>query len=439
MDPDEVVRRRLAAQLLRGPGLASPEDVVWHLLAVQAQEFPYARWSLAQRTRLAGADPVTAGDVEQAVAEGRILRTHILRPTWHFVHRDDLRWLMALSAPRLHQGNDTTYRRVGIDAATAARSTQLLADAVRGGRHLTRDQLAARLQDAGFEAVGLRLAYLIMYAEVSSVLVSGAPVRSPGGALKQTYALFDERVPPGPATPITRDEALGRLARRYFTSRGPATVKDCAGWSGLTATDVRRGVQAAQEADPDALAAMVVDGVAYYFDGGTGRAEAGTGGTGAENGRAGGAEEGAGGTGAENGRAGGTEEGAGRARTEAGTAASLTAPVPRIDLIQCYDEYIMGYFPTRHYLGGTAPAYPTAGEPLHVVLLDGRMAGCWRHTMFPGRCELDIRLSGAGDLSDPARARAVEGAVQDAVDRYGSFLGLPTVQVRSGAKLEGHI
>lgn len=408
MDPDEIVRRRLSAQLLRGPGPASPDDVVRHLLAVQAQEFPYARWSLAQRTRLPGADRVTAGDVEQAVAEGRILRTHILRPTWHFVHRDDLRWLMALSAPRLHQGNDTTYRRVGIDAATAESSTQLLADAVRGGQHLTRDQLAVRLQDAGFEAVGLRLAYLIMYAEVSSVLVSGAPVRSPGGALKQTYALFNERVPNAQATPITREEALGRLARRYFTSRGPATVKDCAGWSGLTATDVRHGVQVAQEAEPDALATTVVDGLTYYFD-------AGTGGT-----------------------------GSGNATEHSGTAAApsafAAAPAPRIDLIQCYDEYIMGYFPTRHHMGGTAPAYPTAGDPVHVVLLDERMAGSWRHTMFPGRCELDIRLSGAVDRpQDPARARAVEGAVQDAVERYGAFLGVPTVLVRSGVKLEGHI
>lgn len=385
MDPDEVVRRRLVAQRLRGPGLASPDDVVRHLLAVQAQEFPYARWSLAQRTRFPGAGGVTAGDVEQAVADGRILRTHILRPTWHFVHRDDLRWLMALSAPRLHQGNETTYRRTGIDGATAERSAQVLADAVRGGRHLTRDQLAVRLQDAGFDADGLRLAYLIMHAEAGSVLVSGSPVRSPGGALKQTYALFDERVPPAPAIPVSRDEALGRLARRYFTSRGPATLKDCAGWSGLTVTDVRRGLHVAQEAYPDALAATMMDGVEFYFD---------------------------------------------AAAEDGGAPAPPAGTLPQIDLIQCYDEYIMGYFPTRHYLGGAAPAFPTAGAPLHVVLLDGRMAGSWRHTMFPGRCELDIRLSRAG---------AVGHAVQDAVDRYGSFLGVPTVLVHSGAKLEGHI
>ena len=145
-----------------------------------------------------GGPAATAAGIEEAVADGRILRTHILRPTWHFVHRDDLRWLLALSAPRLHQGNAGMYRRTGIDAAAAARSGEVLAGAVAGGNHLTREQLAATLQDAGFAGKGLELAYLIMHAEISGVLVSGSPVRSRGGALKQTYALFDERVPAGP-------------------------------------------------------------------------------------------------------------------------------------------------------------------------------------------------------------------------------------------------
>jgi hypothetical protein len=117
MEPDDVVRIRLANQQLRAPVAATADDALKNLLAVQAQEFPYARWSLAQRT--AGA---TADDVEQAVADGRILRTHILRPTWHFVHRDDLPWLRALSAPRLHRTNAGTYRRTGIDSETAARA-----------------------------------------------------------------------------------------------------------------------------------------------------------------------------------------------------------------------------------------------------------------------------------------------------------------------------
>lgn len=396
MDPAEAVGLRLHAQRLRGPGLASAEDAVRHLLAVQAQEFPYARWSLAQRTGGGAASEVpshhvaapaaaaTAADVEQAVSDGTILRTHILRPTWHFVHRDDLRWLTALSAPRLHQGNAGMYRRTGIDVAAAARSGRILAEAVRGGHHLTREQLAVHLQDAGFAATGAGLAYLIMHAEISGILASGPPVRSPGGALKQTYALFDERVPAGPAVAPTRDEALSELAWRYFTSRGPATVKDCADWSGLTMADVRRGLQQSLAAAPEALATTVIDGVEHYFDAGTDSSKA------------------------------------------------TSAAGRRIDLIQCYDEYVMGYSATRYYLGGRAPAIPVAGAPIHVVLVDGRMAGSWRHALSPGRCELDIRLI-------PAADPPLDDAVQDAVDRYGAFLGVPAVRVQSGVKLEGHI
>ncbi|HYH76857.1 MAG TPA: winged helix DNA-binding domain-containing protein, partial [Arthrobacter sp.] len=318
---------------------------------------------------------------------------HILRPTWHFVHRDDLRWLLALSAPRLHQGNAGMYRRTGIDAAAAARSGEVLAKAVSGGRHLTREQLAAILQDAGFAGKGLELAYLIMHAEISGVLVSGSPVRSRGGALKQTYALFDERVPAGPATAPAREEALAELARRYFTSRGPATVKDCADWSGLTMADVRLGLLLSMDRDPEALGTTAIDGVVFCY----------------------------------------------RAGTEAGSAPLPDRASPpaglRIDLIQCYDEYVMGYSASRHYLGGAAPALPADGALMHVVLLDGRMVGSWRHSLLPGRCELDIRLFGG---ADPAPGSALDVAIGEAVDRYGVFLGTPAIRVPAGAKLEGH-
>lgn len=389
MKPDAAVRLRLHAQMLREPAAASPEAALRNLLALQAQEFPYARWSLAQRLSRSIAPPVTAADIEQAVADGRILRTHILRPTWHFVHRDDLRWLMALSAPRLEQANALTYRRTGIDAATAARSAQVLARAVAEGNHLPREGLAEKLREAGFAANGLELAYLVMHAEISGVLVSGRPLRTAGGALKQTYALFDERVPAGPEAGPTRAEALAELVRRYFTSRGPATVKDCADWSGLTMADVRQGLKPTLAAQPATLAEAAIDGVVHYF-------------------------------------------GAGADARPAGGAASEAGP--RIDLVQCYDEYIMGYSATRHYMGGGAPAFPFQGQPMHVVLLDGRMAGSWRHTLLRGRCELDIRLHGSAETPGSPLA----AAVQEAVDRYGVFIGLPAVRVQYGAKLEGH-
>ncbi|MDQ5861647.1 MAG: winged helix DNA-binding domain-containing protein [Actinomycetota bacterium] len=410
MDPDTVVRLRLHNQMLRGPAAASPETALRNLLAVQSQEFPYARWTLAQRTSAQGnpahritaqpAPATSAADIEQAVADGRILRTHILRPTWHFVHRDDLRWLLALSAPRLHQGNAGMYRQTGIDAATAARSAKVLAKAVEGGHHLTREQLAARLQDAGFAGKGLELAYLIMHAEISGVLVSGSPVRSAGGALKQTYALFDERVPAGPEVPPTRAEALTELVRRYFTSRGPATVKDCADWSGLTMAEVRQGLQLALDSDPDALGTAVIDGAVFYFRAGMDAAADPKGSRGGE-----------------------IPDGQG----------------PRVDLIQCYDEYVMGYSATRHYLGGRAPAFPVAGAPIHVVLLDGRMVGSWRHTLLPGRCELDILLFDPGSPGQPVpHGSALDDAVDTAISRYAGFLGIPAVRMPSGSKLEGH-
>ena len=382
MDPEAVVRTRLVSQQLRSPVAASVEDALQNLLAVQSQEYPYARWSLAQRTADA-----TANDVDQAVAEGRILRTHILRPTWHFVHRTDLPWLRALSAPRLHRANAITYSRTGIDAVTAARSTDVLAAALEGGRQLTRDQLAGELERAGFSVKGLVLAYRIMHAEIDGVIVSGAPVRSAAGALRQTYAAFGERVGPASANPLTREESLAALARRYFRSRGPATVRDCAAWSGMTVTDVRLGLALALEDDPAALEREEIDGVAFYFN-------------------------------PESSRPFGQDSSARPDSSTSGGAGSAG----RIDLIQCYDEYVMGYSASRSYLGGKAPTFPRHGDPLHVVLLDGRMAGAWRHRLIrpgsPGqRCELDIRMR---------QDRTPTGALEQAAKRYEEFLGMPT-------------
>jgi hypothetical protein len=374
MQPNDVVRVRLRRQQLRAPFGRSVDDVLRNLLAVQSQEFPYARWTLAQRT-----PGSTADEVEKAVADGRILRTHILRPTWHFVHREDLGWLMGLSADRLHQGNKGMYRQAGVDEHAAARSGHILAEAVAGGAHKTREELADVLERAGLPSKGLGFIYLLMHAEISKILVSGAPVRSPGGALKQTYALFPERVPMPGGTSLTGDDrewALGRLALRYFSSRGPATVKDCAAWSGLTMKDVRRGLQIAEESAPGALATVAIDGLDFYLP----------------------AED-----------------------IDVLVASPPPADdgllLPRVDLIQCYDEYVMGYSQSRHYLGGRAPYFPEGDAPVHVVLLDGRLAGWWRHSFSGGVCEVDARMK------RPTTA-AEQQALEAEVERYGKFLGM---------------
>lgn len=226
----EVARQRLQNQHLVGAGPARPEDVVRRLGAVQAQDFGGARWAIGQRLR-AGTD---AG-VEQAFARGRILRTHVLRPTWHLVAPADIRWMLELTAPRIKAASAYYIRQAGLDAAMFARSNDALARALEGGHHLTRDELAAVLDRAGIKASGMRLGYLMIVAELDAVMCSG-----PRRGKQHTYALFDERAPGAKSMP--RDQALAELCARYFAGHGPASLPDFAWWSGLTVADARAGV-----------------------------------------------------------------------------------------------------------------------------------------------------------------------------------------------------
>jgi hypothetical protein len=188
---------------------------------------------VAQRAR-----SLTVAAIDRAFDDRRILRTHVLRPTWHFVVPGDLRWMQALSAPRLRRLLATYERRLEIDARLITRVRRIVETALAGGRSLTREALAAELRRRGrIDASGQRLAHLVMYLEVDAVICSG-----PRQGRQFSYALVDDRVPPAPDR--SRDEALGELARRYFQSHGPATVHDFAWWSGLTMGEARRGAGA---------------------------------------------------------------------------------------------------------------------------------------------------------------------------------------------------
>ena len=244
---NDVVRRRLANQRLSRSSFRTPAEVVSWLGAMQSQDYAGAKWAIGLRAN------VTDDDVERACDEGAIIRTHILRQTWHFVARDDIRWLLALSGPRVNAVNAHYYRKMDLDERTFARSRTVIERALRDGQHLTRPELKAALARAGIQAEGPRLAFLIMRAELDAVVCSG-PRR--GGQL--TYALLEERVPR--AKSLDRDAALAELARRYFASHGPATLKDFVWWSGLTVRDARAGIDLAGTA----LTREQVDGLTYW-------------------------------------------------------------------------------------------------------------------------------------------------------------------------------
>ena len=236
MNTSDVLRQRLHNQKLSSSEIENPADVVRWLGAVQAQDYGAAKWALALRMRNA-----THAQVEEAFNEGRIIRTHLLRPTWHFVLPEDVRWLLELTAPQVNRRSGSGYRMFELDAAVFKRSNKILSKALRGGKHLTRATLKDALNKSGVAADnGVRLAHILLRAELDGVVCSGPRIGK-----QFTYALLEERVPP--AKPLTRDEALAKLTRRYFQSHGPATLQDFVWWSGLTVADARRGIELAGE------------------------------------------------------------------------------------------------------------------------------------------------------------------------------------------------
>lgn len=209
-------------------------DLVGWLGCIQAQDFAGAKWAIG--SRLKGGGEITDTGIEQEFREGKIIRTHILRPTWHFVTPADIRWIMALTADRVKAFCAGSYRNLELDKEVLKRSNATLKKALKGGRQLMRKELASVLQRAGIRTDDIRLSHLLMWAELDGVICSG------GLNGKQfTYALMEEWVPEGRV--MAREEALAELALRYFRSRGPATPADFAWWSGLTIADAKAGIE----------------------------------------------------------------------------------------------------------------------------------------------------------------------------------------------------
>ncbi len=244
-----ITALRLQNQNLTAPAFANPHDVVAHYGAVQAQDYAMAKWGLA--LRIPGATDVS---IEQACNQGAVLRTHVMRPTWHFVAPENIRWLVALTAPRVHAVNSHMYRRLELDGELLVRCHDVFVDSMQGNAFLTRDELGKRLESDSIPAKGQRLAYIVMHAELEGLICSG-----PRLGKQFTYALLEERAPK--AAQLDRDEALAKLARLYFTSHGPAQVQDFAWWSGLGPKDAKNGLEMIK---PE-LVNETIHGKAYWF------------------------------------------------------------------------------------------------------------------------------------------------------------------------------
>ena len=352
MDNQEILRRRLHNQHLTRPETSDPAAEVSWFGAMQSQDYGNAKWALGQRVRGA-----TNAGIEQAFNAGEILRTHVLRPTWHFVARADIRWLLALSGPRVHAVNAYYYRMNGLDAALFKRINAALASALRGGNFLTRAELVHVLNKAGIERKGLGLAYVVSHAELDGLICSG-----PRRGKQHTYALLEERAPH--AKMLAPDVALAELTKRYFTSHGPAMVKDYVWWSGLTAADAKRGLEIVGAE----LAQETVEGKEFWF------------------------------------------------KDVPPRPASRAA-----HLLPNLDEYTVAYKERGAYYPSEQIANPNAreNEPLnHVILMHGRIAGMWKPTLKKDSLLISSRFISAPAPEDYETFRK-------AATRLGKFRGLP--------------
>jgi len=245
----QIIKCRLHNQQLSQQFFYDAQQAVAWMGAIQSQDYAAARWALGQR--VAGAND---SYIEDAFSRGDILRTHVLRPTWHFVAPADIRWMLMLTAPRIVAQCAHAYRSLELDAAVFRRSHKTLEKILAGDRQLTRDKIAAALQKAKVNTDDLRLTHLMMRAELDGLICSG------GRQGKQfTYTLLDERVP---ATPkLSRDEALATLTTRYFQSHGPAALNDFAWWSGLTTGIAKEGMELVR----NKFINVQVDGKTYWL------------------------------------------------------------------------------------------------------------------------------------------------------------------------------
>jgi hypothetical protein len=230
LKPKDILRLRIINQGIAGAEYNNPADVVHSLGAMQAQDYKMAKWAVG--LRMPG---ITENNVERAYNAGEILRTHILRPTWHFVTPGDIRLIHAATADRVRVTTKTYLKLRELDRSTMTKSMDIITKALEGKNYLTRKELQEELSRHKIIADGSRLAHIIIEAELDMLVCSG-----PMKGKQFTYSLFDERVPK--RKPVSKQEAIASLAAIYFKSRGPATIKDFCWWSSLTINEALCGI-----------------------------------------------------------------------------------------------------------------------------------------------------------------------------------------------------
>jgi hypothetical protein len=354
-----------------------PGEVVQRMGMVQAQDYLGALWAVGLRTPGA-----TEADIEQAIAERQFVRTWPARGTLHFVAAQDVRWMLALLAPRAVQGASSRHRQLGLDEETFARSRKRITQVLRNGNRMTREALYQAMESSGISPEGQRGIHILGRLAQEGLICFG-----PRDGKQQVFVLLEEWLPAASDLPGARDlpgtevlppeQALAELARRYFTSHGPATVKDFAWWSGLTVTKARAGLEMA---GPH-LAQVEMDGIRYW-----GPPSA-------------------------------------PAKVEPSRVKpSRVKPSPAVHLLPAFEEYLLGYTDRSAVLepGYAQQKVARNGILRPIIVIDGQVVGAWKRAL---KKETVIVTPTWFAQPDEACLKAFRGAVVN----YGEFLGLEAV------------
>lgn len=244
----DIASARLESQLLTNQKFKSVKAIVSHFGAVQAQDYPMSQWAVG--SRLPGSTETT---IENAIDKGEIIRTHVLRPTWHLIAAEDIHWMLELTGGNILRQMNSMNRQLGLDEKVFSKSIDIITKALDGGNHLTRDELNEILNHSGIQTNNYRGLHILAHAELHRIIGSGKRKGK-----HHSYALLDERVKS--QKKLNREEALAELANRYFTSHGPATLKDFGWWSGLSVSDTKLAV----ELNNKKIICRDIDGQTYW-------------------------------------------------------------------------------------------------------------------------------------------------------------------------------
>jgi hypothetical protein len=363
MNSSDVTLDRLSNQLIAPPSPSgSPEDVLTSLGAMQAQDYPAALWAIGLRC----GPSTTKRDVEDAIAKRKISRTWLMRGTLHFASSGDVHWMLGLFGPRLIKTAALRDRHLGLSEDTIRRAEGLFGRALEAEGSLTRDEMYAVLEKGGVKISGLLGYHLLYRAAWDGLICFGA---HQGKA--PTFELLDRRI--AERNDLSGERALAELSSRYFTSHGPATIKDFVWWSGLKVADAKAGVEGASRS----IVAEEIGGKTYYAPKKTGRR-------------------------------------------------GVVGPV--VHLLPAFDEYLVAYSDRSAMLGNedTQRALKSGkiffthsnGIFLPVVVADGEVIGIWKRRTEKGG--LVLAISPFVKLSTE-RAEGIEGAAQ----RYAAFMETP--------------